>query len=209
MDFRLDMTMMFALQRAVEDTPMVGRPIAAGPYLVLTFQPGHPPGSPTGPGQSGGLTIGEQAGSAAVARGGRSRPVSLLRFRRPGDADARAAVTVLRRLADLIEDAAAPEVSGNVFRREGEYWTVCYGGSLARLGDAKGLRYLARLLADPGREFHAVDLEAADRQAPGPALSAARGQARADGLRMRPDLVMLASCWMPGPRPPTKPGWAN
>jgi len=58
---------------------------------------------------------------------------------------------------------AAGGGSGNVFRREGEYWTVRYNGSVARLKDAKGLRYLARLLADPGREFHAVDLAATIR----------------------------------------------
>jgi tetratricopeptide (TPR) repeat protein len=61
--------------------------------------------------------------------------------------------------------AAAAEVSRNLFRREGEYWTVCYQGSVVRLKDAKGLRHLARLLAHPGREFYAADLEAAEGQA--------------------------------------------
>jgi hypothetical protein len=60
-------------------------------------------------------------------------------------------------------------VSGNLFRREGEYWTVVFDGVVVRLRDAKGLRHLARLLAGPGREFHVVDLEAATRQA-GPAV---------------------------------------
>jgi len=50
------------------------------------------------------------------------------------------------------------EVSGNVFRREGQYWTVAYDGSVVRLKDAKGLRHLARLLAHPAREFHRLDL---------------------------------------------------
>jgi hypothetical protein len=81
-------------------------------------------------------------------------------------------------------EAAAPTVSGNLFRREGEYWTVCYEGVVVRLRDAKGLRHLARLLSDPGREFHAVDLEAADgRSAVGP-----RGRAGAGELAVRPDL---------------------
>ena len=43
-----------------------------------------------------------------------------------------------------------------------EYWTVCYQGSVVRLKDAKGLRHLARLLGDPGREFHTSELEAAE-----------------------------------------------
>jgi hypothetical protein len=75
------------------------------------------------------------------------------------------------------------EASQNVFRREGEYWTVVFEGSVVRLRDAKGMRLLARLLADPGREFHAVDLEAADGQ-PAPA---ARLRSRAG--RGEPELV--------------------
>jgi hypothetical protein len=40
----------------------------------------------------------------------------------------------------------------SVFRREGDYWTVVYEGTLVRLRDSKGLRLLARLFAQPGRE---------------------------------------------------------
>jgi hypothetical protein len=58
MDYRLNMTMMVAMHRAMEDTPMVVRPIAAGPHLILNYQPGQPDGWPAGPGQSAGLTIG-------------------------------------------------------------------------------------------------------------------------------------------------------
>jgi hypothetical protein len=65
----------------------------------------------------------------------------------------------------LTQAAGRPaEASRNVFRRQGEYWTVVFEGLVVRLRDAKGLRHLARLLADPGREFHAVDLEAAEGQ---------------------------------------------
>jgi hypothetical protein len=167
---------------------MVVRPIAAGPHLIVGYQPGQPHSWPAGPGPSVGLTIGGQAEPAALTPGGRSHPVSLLPFSRHNDAEARAAVAVLRRLADLIEDAAAPEACGNVFRREGEYWTVCFAGSLARLADAKGLRVLARLLADPGREFLAVDLEEDGRQVHRPAASAARARAGTGELRVRPDL---------------------
>ena len=45
-----------------------------------------------------------------------------------------------------------------VFRREGEYWTVAYEGKTVRLRDVKGLRYIATLLASPGREVHALEL---------------------------------------------------
>jgi hypothetical protein len=48
----------------------------------------------------------------------------------------------------------------NVFRREGDYWTIAYGGSVFRLHDVKGLEYLARLLATPHTSLHVLDLVA-------------------------------------------------
>ena len=49
-----------------------------------------------------------------------------------------------------------------MFHREGDYWTVTFDGHTERIRDLKGMRYLARLLADPGREFHVLDLVAAE-----------------------------------------------
>jgi hypothetical protein len=88
-------------------------------------------------------------------------------------------------VAEVLTQAAGRpcEAGRYLFRREGEYWTVCFEGAVVRLRDAKGLRHLARLLADPGREFHAVDLEAADGQ-PAPA---GRLRSRAGGGQ--PELV--------------------
>jgi hypothetical protein len=88
----------------------------------------------------------------------------------------------------LPAEAAAPTVSRNLFRREGEYWTVGYEGAVVRLRDAKGLRHLARLLAQPGREFHVVELEAAHRR-PAVAAVGPPGRAGAGELQVRPDLV--------------------
>src|SRR5581483_7805203 len=51
-----------------------------------------------------------------------------------------------------------PDPSGNVFRREGEYWTIRYLGASVRLRDTKGLHYIARLIAEPGRDIHVLDL---------------------------------------------------
>src|SRR5271168_5095792 len=45
-----------------------------------------------------------------------------------------------------------------VFRKEGEYWTISYGGKSFRLKDSKGLGYLAHLLRHPAAEFHVLDL---------------------------------------------------
>ena len=59
--------------------------------------------------------------------------------------------------------AAPPAASLNVFQREGDYWTVTFDGHTERIRDLKGMRYLARLLADPGREYHVLDLVSAER----------------------------------------------
>jgi tetratricopeptide (TPR) repeat protein len=53
-----------------------------------------------------------------------------------------------------------PPPGGNAFRREGDYWSVAFEGRTVRVRDLKGMHYLARLLADPGREFHVMDLVA-------------------------------------------------
>jgi tetratricopeptide (TPR) repeat protein len=50
----------------------------------------------------------------------------------------------------------------NVFRHQGDFWTVVFDGDTAHVRDLKGMRYLARLLAEPGREYHVLDLVAAE-----------------------------------------------
>src|SRR5687768_15832521 len=54
-------------------------------------------------------------------------------------------------------------VRANVFRREGDYWSIVFAGQTSRLRDLKGLHYLARLFADPGRELHVLELVAGER----------------------------------------------
>jgi hypothetical protein len=50
----------------------------------------------------------------------------------------------------------------NVFRREGDYWLILYETDVFRLRQSLGLAYLARLLANPGREIHVLDLVDSD-----------------------------------------------
>src|SRR5262249_13284151 len=45
-----------------------------------------------------------------------------------------------------------------VFRRTGDEWEIGIGPQTMRLKDARGLQYLARLLREPRRELHALDL---------------------------------------------------
>src|SRR5579864_1522862 len=52
------------------------------------------------------------------------------------------------------------ETDRNIFRREGEYWTLCLGHSLFRLRHSKGLALIAHLLHHPNQEFHVLGLDA-------------------------------------------------
>jgi hypothetical protein len=81
---------------------------------------------------------------------------------------------MLARIEALREAAPAPAAeSGACFRREGDVWTIGYEDASFRLRDVKGLRYIAFLLAAPGRELHAVELAQA--------AEGVAGRARADG----------------------------
>ena len=59
-------------------------------------------------------------------------------------------------VATMFQSTSLPEQA--IFRKEGEYWTVGYGGNAFRLKDTKGLGYLAHLLRHPAAEFHVLDL---------------------------------------------------
>jgi hypothetical protein len=61
-----------------------------------------------------------------------------------------------------------PDSSALAFRCEGDTWLLAFAGRSARLRDLKGLHYLARLLAEPGREFHVLDLVGLEREQPAP-----------------------------------------
>lgn len=74
-------------------------------------------------------------------------------------------VAELRERLELLDAAATPTATpadlpetGDCFVREGDFWLVAFHGHATRLRDAKGLRYLARLLALPGKEVHTLDL---------------------------------------------------
>jgi DNA-binding response OmpR family regulator len=58
--------------------------------------------------------------------------------------------------------AAPIEPDEAVLSKEGDVWTVGDAESLFRLRDAKGLRYLGVLLAHPGQQLHALELEGAE-----------------------------------------------
>ena len=84
-----------------------------------------------------------------------------------------------------------------LLRREGEYWTVEHGANVFRLRHSKGLSYLARLLASPGREFPALEMtqsvDAGSNEEEGAALddddeAATTEHSSRSGLEVRGDL---------------------
>ena len=111
---------------------------------------------------------------AALARAGFADALRASGNDRRAALELAAARTVLDQIAAGREtdDAVTVEPDGgaeelpvtdvSVFRREGDYWSVVFEGRTVRVRDLKGIRYLARLLADPGREFHVLDLVAAE-----------------------------------------------
>ncbi|MGH7857545.1 MAG: ATP-binding protein, partial [Candidatus Binatia bacterium] len=74
----------------------------------------------------------------------------------------------LREGGPAVAAPAARESAESIFRRETDYWLIAFEGESFRLRDARGLGYLAALLARPGLELSAVDLtgEAPDRASP-------------------------------------------
>ena len=99
-----------------------------------------------------------------------------------GDAErGRAELAAARQLAAAIgillgpDEPALVETTRVELRREGDYWAVERAGRAFRLRDSVGLRHLAQLLAEPGRERHALDLA-------GPAGSAVHDTGSEGGL---------------------------
>jgi len=90
----------------------------------------------------------------ALRAGGREQQAAL---------ELEAAQAILERIeGGTPADAAQPAADLNVFRREGDYWAVVFEGRTVRVPDLKGMRYLARMLGFPGREFHVLDLVGAE-----------------------------------------------
>jgi tetratricopeptide (TPR) repeat protein len=58
------------------------------------------------------------------------------------------------------DDVGVQPMMGNTFHDAGDYWSVVFEGRAASVRNSKGLRYLSRLLAEPGRELHVLDLVA-------------------------------------------------
>jgi hypothetical protein len=73
---------------------------------------------------------------------------------------------LLERFSGLRQRLSQPSALDAVFRREGEFWTIAYGGQMFRLRDLKGVRYISSLLASPEREVHVLELVGAATRLP-------------------------------------------
>jgi tetratricopeptide (TPR) repeat protein len=99
-----------------------------------------------------------QLGHALAARAGMG-DIERARIELAEAADVAAALGV-----HLSWPEITPALNRVELRREGEFWTLQRGGRALRLRDSVGLRHLARLVAEPGREFHVLDLSTPDRR---------------------------------------------
>ncbi len=63
--------------------------------------------------------------------------------------------------------------SAATFRCTGDVRDISLGSQRVTVHDMKGLRYIERLLAEPGREFHALDLVAVEQRSTGGATASA------------------------------------
>jgi hypothetical protein len=120
-----------------------------------------------------------ESGRAWLARGDSARARALMASAR--QAAEELGMTGLVRLADArlsqvgavaVPGAPAVADAGPAFAREGEYWAVSFAGTTFRLKDSLGIQYLVRLLQEPGREIHVLDL-AGERAAAGGAINEA------------------------------------
>jgi hypothetical protein len=80
-----------------------------------------------------------------------------------GMASLLARITAVRDEGRQAPVVPAPGAAVAPLVREGDVWTLRADGRVLRLRDSKGMRHLARLLAQPGREIHALELVALDR----------------------------------------------
>ncbi|MBA3431171.1 MAG: AAA family ATPase [Actinobacteria bacterium] len=88
--------------------------------------------------------------------------------------------------SEAVSSPSEPASIGpNVFVKEADFWTVEFGRERAHLRNTKGLGYLARLLANPGRELHALDLLHTVRE--GTTGGAMEQPGAEDELRIGPD----------------------
>lgn len=110
---------------------------------------------------------------AALARAGLADAYRTEGNEERAELELRAARSVLERTGGADTSAREPRRSPqrstaaeSVFLREGDYWSITFEGRTQRVRDLVGLRYMGLLLADPGREFHVLDMVSSGERPP-------------------------------------------
>jgi non-specific serine/threonine protein kinase len=89
----------------------------------------------------------------------------------------------MTKLAAILDQQQAATADAVTLEREGGYWAVRHAGTVARLPDSVGLRYLDLLIRNPSRELAALDiiqLASATPAGAAPASTAPAGAAPPD-----------------------------
>ena len=76
----------------------------------------------------------------------------------------------------------------DIFRREGEYWTIVYENQTVRIRNSKGLAYIAYLIRHAGRELHVTDLAALGQSDTEANFKSANGPVTASSVDFGPAL---------------------
>ena len=86
----------------------------------------------------------------------------------PGDgAGHRQVASAICDVPSAIPSIPTPQLqTSNVFRSDGEYWTVSFAGTTCHLRDALGLHYIAQLLQHPHHEVHVITLLTTNAELP-------------------------------------------
>lgn len=63
-----------------------------------------------------------------------------------------------RRTGDAVAPAPAAPAAAVVVARDGDAWVIQFRGDATRIKDSRGMQILARLIAEPGREWHVLEL---------------------------------------------------
>ncbi|HKE18791.1 MAG TPA: AAA family ATPase [Kofleriaceae bacterium] len=87
--------------------------------------------------------------------------------------------------AALARAPEPPQRAAVAIAREGEVWTIRGEGGTIRMRDSRGLEMLARLVAQPGREIHALELTGAPAGAADSDAGEAIDRAARDSYRAR------------------------
>ncbi len=107
-------------------------------------------------GNASGAALEWKAAAAAFAEFGAPRREAAVRSRLEAPAPVSPVSPVSP--AAPASPATARHATQAALLRRGDHWEVSFRGTTAVLADLKGIGYLARLLSEPGRELHVLDL---------------------------------------------------